>query len=328
MIHDTIIIGAGLAGLTAAAGLKARGQQVLVIEKSRGLGGRAATRRWDGLPVDHGAQFFTARSPEFRAQVDSWLRLGICHEWSRGFHRRTIGGLESPSDHYPRYACRNGMNTLGRVMQGDNNIDVLREARAVAVRSHQKRWLVDLDTGASLQANRLVVSAPPPQGADLLAGASPEAAKILSAIAMHPCLAAVLRFPRRDLPWAGIQCDDAPVAWIAHDTSKRPDLHPGKTVVVIHASAEYSRACYAEPEDEIVRDLAAHASVLSGEDLESPDASFLQRWRYANPATPPEGEPARVIESPVRLILAGESFAGGKIEGAWLSGSAAAEMAG
>ncbi|MFM8721078.1 MAG: FAD-dependent oxidoreductase, partial [Chthoniobacterales bacterium] len=72
MIHDTIVIGAGLAGLAAAGRLRKAGQDVLVLEKSRGLGGRAATRRWDGLPVDHGAQFFTARSEDFRDQVARW----------------------------------------------------------------------------------------------------------------------------------------------------------------------------------------------------------------------------------------------------------------
>ncbi|MEY4299451.1 MAG: hypothetical protein RIR25_687, partial [Verrucomicrobiota bacterium] len=87
MIHDTIVLGAGIAGLAAAGVLRGAGREVLMLEKSRGLGGRAATRRWDNLPVDHGAQFFTARSGEFRAQVDTWLAQDICHEWCRGFHQ-------------------------------------------------------------------------------------------------------------------------------------------------------------------------------------------------------------------------------------------------
>ena len=65
MDTEILIVGAGLCGLHAATRLQAAGRSVLVLEKSRGLGGRAATRRWNNRPVDHGAQFFTAKNPEF-----------------------------------------------------------------------------------------------------------------------------------------------------------------------------------------------------------------------------------------------------------------------
>ncbi len=85
MLHDILIIGAGLSGLKAAGDLHAAGRSVLLIDKGRGVGGRAATRRWDGARVDHGAQFFTARSDEFRAQVEDWLTRGVCFPWCDGF---------------------------------------------------------------------------------------------------------------------------------------------------------------------------------------------------------------------------------------------------
>ena len=44
-IRDVAIIGAGIAGLRAAETLRKAGLDVVVLEKSRGLGGRAATRR-------------------------------------------------------------------------------------------------------------------------------------------------------------------------------------------------------------------------------------------------------------------------------------------
>ena len=93
-MSDVIVIGAGLSGLTAARDLRAAGADVVVLEKSRGVGGRAATRRWDGWPVDHGAQFFTARSEDFRAQVEAWLEQGTCFAWARGFHQWQDGQLQ------------------------------------------------------------------------------------------------------------------------------------------------------------------------------------------------------------------------------------------
>jgi renalase len=86
---DLLIIGAGITGLTAARALRSTTRRVLVLEKSRGLRGRAATRRWNGLPVDHGTQFFTARSAEFITQTDDWLQRGVCFQWCRGLYLST-----------------------------------------------------------------------------------------------------------------------------------------------------------------------------------------------------------------------------------------------
>ena len=55
-----IVIGAGMAGLTAATVLQNSAQwDVLVLDKGRGVGGRMATRRLgEGGKADHGAQYF------------------------------------------------------------------------------------------------------------------------------------------------------------------------------------------------------------------------------------------------------------------------------
>ena len=87
-----------------------------------------------------------------------------------------------------------------------------------------------------------------------------------------------------------------------------------------------SEHCQAAGYHHRLRHLLEKASEISGVDLRQPAATFLQRWRYATTTTPTGSEPAVRIDSPAPLILAGESFAGGKIEGAWLSGMCAAEL--
>ena len=58
------VIGAGLSGLAARE--LSESSEVTVFEKSRGYGGRMATRYGGDFEFDHGAQFFTARSAEFQ----------------------------------------------------------------------------------------------------------------------------------------------------------------------------------------------------------------------------------------------------------------------
>lgn len=323
---DVLIVGAGIAGLTAAKSLRAAGRNVLVLEKSRGLGGRAATRRWEGLPVDHGAQFFTARSEAFRGQVDQWRQRGVCFEWSRGLHQASAHGPREPQgDNFPRSACSEGMTSLGRDFAGPDPSFILRESKVTVIRRHATGWDSATEDGRTLRSRALLMTAPPPQAALLLETAAPQAATEVAALSMSPCLALAVRFPRREFPWRGIQAPEHPVvSWIGHDTSKRHDLHPDSTVLVIHASAHFSREKFAANEREVSARLLETACGIAGIDLTAAAGFFLQRWRYAL-GSQAGGKSVRVVPGRFPLVLAGDAIAGGKIEGAWLSGKAAAE---
>jgi predicted NAD/FAD-dependent oxidoreductase len=77
------VIGSGLSGLSCERTLADHGFTVTVFEKSRGVGGRMATRRAeDNLSFDHGAQYFTARDSRFKRYVDSWLHDAIVAPWT------------------------------------------------------------------------------------------------------------------------------------------------------------------------------------------------------------------------------------------------------
>ncbi len=54
MDHDVIVIGGGYAGLSAGALLAHKGYRVLLLEKSRSLGGRASYQERDGYTVEYG----------------------------------------------------------------------------------------------------------------------------------------------------------------------------------------------------------------------------------------------------------------------------------
>lgn len=57
MAHDVVVIGAGLAGLTAARDLVGRGFDVVVLEGRDRVGGRTFSGTLAGVPVDRGASF-------------------------------------------------------------------------------------------------------------------------------------------------------------------------------------------------------------------------------------------------------------------------------
>ena len=78
------IIGTGLSGLTLGRDLNSIAE-VTFFEKSKGVGGRLATRRVKDFSFDHGAQFFTVKTPEFREFVNSLKKKNIVERWDARF---------------------------------------------------------------------------------------------------------------------------------------------------------------------------------------------------------------------------------------------------
>jgi protoporphyrinogen oxidase len=67
---DVVIVGAGLAGLSAAREIQQHGFSVVVLEASDAVGGRVRTDFVDGFQLDRGFQVMLTAYPELASQVD------------------------------------------------------------------------------------------------------------------------------------------------------------------------------------------------------------------------------------------------------------------
>ena len=335
MICDVAIIGAGLSGLSAARQLAAQGIQVVIVEKSQGVGGRAATRRIqlpDGTEqlVDHGAQFFTARDPLFQSQVSAWLSQGICFEWATGFHTWNGKSLNLPDPKWesPRYACQGGMSALGKNLS--EGLQIVRNFTVTTVSVEDGEWVLHSDTATPMEpvrAKSLFCSAPVPQslrlvGPHLLAAER----ECLEGITFGSCLAVMACYENlpSDLGWKGIQIrdDHSPLSWIALDSSRR-DPNQRQGALVIHASPEFSSGetlSTPEGKEKAAAEMLREAGRILGEWAGRPRHAINHLWRYAIPLS--EGMPEGYVrsESEVPLYLIGDGLQSGRVEGAWLSG--------
>ena len=248
--YDALIIGAGLAGLKAARDSQSAGRRVLVLDKGRGVGGRAATRRWDGVPVDHGAQFFTARSEEFRAQVADWLARGVCFEWTKGFHQwdddgRGLRAPDPADDGHPRYACHAGMSALGKDLAAGLAAGTVRlGARVTALRRAGETWRAAVEgTDEIFAARQVLLTLPAPQALALFGDGDldPATRQTLETVGTDPSIAVLLRGEVPPPEWRAIQIHDAALAWLAVDSSKR-EGSTGGLIFVMHGTGPFSRA--------------------------------------------------------------------------------------
>lgn len=328
-INSCLVIGAGISGLLAAHELQNAGIQVTVLDKGRGVGGRMATRRFgdsgnSGDAVfDHGAQFFTVRGDRFEKIVKNWLTEGAAAEWSRGFPTPQ----EAPADGHPRYRGSEGMTSIPKYLA--HGLEVHTGETVTAVELEGSSWHLTTESGGRYEADALLMTPPAPQalalaesGSFQLAAADREA---LAGITYDPCVALMARLNGGESPLlepGGLQIKSEPLDWISDNRIKGISEAPGLT---IHAGPAWSRQRYDATDEELTEALLPLAGETLGVDL-APLVleTSIARWRYSW-VTEPHPEPCLVASSTAPLAFAGDGFGQPKVEGAALSGLAAAD---
>jgi predicted NAD/FAD-dependent oxidoreductase len=146
----------------------------------------------------------------------------------------------------------------------------------------------------------------------------------LEAISYGPCLALmVLLDGPADVPGpGGMQIKGEPLDWIGDNQRKGISDLPA---ITIHAGPEWSSAHLDDDEADITRQLVSFASDQLGTDLSTRIIeSSLARWRYSW-VTNAHPEPFLAASEDPSLIFCGDAFGQPKVEGAALSGLAAAD---
>jgi renalase len=323
---DILIVGAGISGLMAGRALEGRGLRVALLDKGRSVGGRLATRRIGPGRADHGAQFFTVRTPEFQAWVDQWVDEGLVYRWSTGWSDGSLSSVKP--DGHPRYAVRGGMNALAkRLAQGlVTRVDV----RLVAAAPTAKGWQARDATGNTYTGRALLLTPPVPQALALLEAGGVQLSSTdraaLERIAYVPCVAGLFWVEGAvDLPEPGaLQQPGAPISWIADN--QRKGISPEATLITVHAGAEYSRQLWDAPEGEALAALQEGLGAFMDPSARIREAQ-VKRWRYAQP-TILHPERYLLATGLPTLAFAGDALGWPRVEGAALSGMAAAEAAG
>jgi renalase len=302
------IIGAGMAGLMAARALRERGASVVVLEKSRGVGGRMATKRVGPAVFDQGAQFFTVRDAAVEGWLVDWEKSGVAAKWPGAVSERWTG--------------RPGMTAVAKRLS--EGLDIKREHKVTAAIRVADGWELTIEGHGLMRVERLVSTAPVPQILALLQAGGvvlkePLAAE-LARVSYHPCLALLVVLDGASaVPVEGVAPKGSLLRWVADNAKKR--ISPeGQGAVTLLATPAFSAENYARSEADIAALLVPAAREwLGGAAVVS---ATLHRWRYSEPATT-WPEPCVWLPE-ISLGLAGDAFGGPRVEGAALSGLALA----
>ena len=299
-----VVVGAGIAGIACAVELKAAGVEVRVVDRARTVGGRMASRRIEGRPVDLGAAYFTVRDPEFAQVVARWRSVGLIRPWTSELAVFGGSGERSRAPGPVRWAASGGLRSL---------VAALAEGLPVALRRPIER----VDPGPTVDGetvDAVVLAMPDPQARRLLPDGSPAAAR-LEGREWRPVIAVAAGWARREWPpmTAAFVNDHPVLSLVADDGDRRGD---GAPVLVAHSVADVARRYDAAPDDAVVPMLDALRRLLG---LRSgPLWTHAHRWRFAAPA---QNRDDTFHLGDDGIGLAGDGWGSPRIETAWRSGT-------
>jgi renalase len=341
-VFDVAIIGAGLAGLTCAQQLQQSGYSVVILEKSRGVGGRVATRRLHDTRADHGVRYLEPQGTLSQQLIEILNQRGIVQLWIDTIYELKSAESELSSGPHPhaskltRYVAPAGMTAVAKFLASGLEIWLGQRVEAIAPTSEQS-WLLTLDSSETLTAGAVVLAIPAPQALMLLEPLAqttlPTAfLNTLHSVEFAPCLSVMAGYSKvgasHDLPlptWKACSLpNDSELAWIVLDSSKRFDSQI--PVFVLQSTAEFAKR-YLDAQDlnSAGQQLLSRAAQLLIPWLDRPDWFQVHRWRYAFPSHPLDRD-CLDTETPLPLVCCGDWCGGNLIESALKSGLAAASQ--
>jgi hypothetical protein len=297
------IVGAGISGLACAHRLRDSGVATSVFDKSRGVGGRLATRRSNvrgrDTGFDHGATHFTARSEGFRRLVGEWHAAGVAARWPAAGADSWVG---TPTMTAPLKALASGL-------------DVRLSSPVTALTRSGDGWTLHSEADRLGDFDAAVVAIPSEQAAPLLSLHDFEMARAAMAVRSYPSWSAMFAFRERIAELPDFLRGAGPIVTAARESAK-PGRSPGERWVV-QADWTWSEANLGRDSADVAEALLAALSDVAGRPLPRPVHAAAHRWMFAQPS----GQELQLLwNDAIGLGACGDWLYYGFAEYAWLSG--------
>jgi len=299
-----IVIGAGVSGLVCARKLQSAGVGVRVLEKSRSLGGRSASRQFEGAVIDTGAQYLSLGCESLLTEVQCLLGPNLCEI--------DLPLLDERMQVRPggsRYFHREGNNRLGKALAQGLQVEL--EHQVTRIETGDRRVLVD-----GMECDAVVLSAPWTQSAALLG--------FETGTIYEPCLTAAFAYEGPPSGPGhivyGLMGTDA-LAWSACENAKRGRVPDDLTMMIAQASPDFSVENFDQPPETWGAELREMIEMRWEIDPSRFRSQFTHRWKFSRRMAPSGG----VDQLPAGCFVAGDSVCESRVESVWQSGASTAE---
>ncbi len=340
-----------MAGLAAARELTTAGHSITLYEKSRGVGGRVATRRIEGCIMDHGAQNIKPEGSALKQVMlhelptEELIKIEppVCLYDSKG----TIWPPDEARSAEAKYSYRNGMTTLPKLLLNalpPELASIRYETRIFRLEETDSEVILKDENGQEAgRAEIVIVTAPAPQAADLLGDSAPrmrstwetlDRVKALRQVDYHRNITVLLGYapPVPPPPAYALLAEDrtTDLLWLAFEQTKCSERAPnGEAVLIAQMSPKFSSFFYDGEDNFLTWRVLDELQTLFGSAYATPFWSQVKRWKFAQPHGMVRFEEVNFSGMASSVLICGDGLRpeGGRVHQAYASGLEAAQLA-
>ena len=320
-MKNVAVIGAGITGATLANLLKKK-VTITIFEKSRGVGGRMATRRADPYQFNHGAQYFKVKNKEFKNFLQPLMLNKIIKPLEANqieiLNKKIIKSTKICNKKY--FTAESKMNSVVKYFINNNfSIKLLCKIEKT-VKENDKWFVIDSDQVSYGPYDWLFITIPPYQATEILYD-NFKFLDIIKNIKMRSCYSLMLGFDKiKEFNFDTALFLDEDVAWLFI----RKKIFKNKKYynLLINSSYNFAEKNINSSKDELSDYLIKQVSDILKYDLNNFKHKALHFWKYA--MSEKNNNLGSLIDEDLKVVVCGDWCMNGRIEGGFLSAKDAA----
>ena len=210
------VIGSGISGATIANLLNKK-HTVDLYDKARGLGGRSSFKRLDKIRgFDHGTQYFSPKTPEFKRFTKKLIEKKILKIWE-GNHK-FLSDKKKENKKHVKVIGRKGNNDISKYLL--KNVRCYFQSELKKINFQNRKWNLIFNDGQIRNYENLILTCPFPQ----LKKLSKKYIKnsfIKERIKMDANITILIEIKKTNLGYSSFLFNDRILGWAGYENSKK-----------------------------------------------------------------------------------------------------------
>ena len=210
------VIGSGISGATIANLLNKK-HNVDLYDKARGLGGRSSFKRLDKIRgFDHGTQYFSPKTPEFKRFTKKLIEKKILKIWE-GNHK-FLSDKKKENKKHVKVIGRKGNNDISKYLL--KNVRCYFQSELKKINFQNRKWNLIFNDGEIRNYENLILTCPFPQ----LKKLSKKYIKnsfIKEKIKMDANITILIEIKKTNLGYSSFLFNDRILGWAGYENSKK-----------------------------------------------------------------------------------------------------------
>jgi predicted NAD/FAD-dependent oxidoreductase len=312
-MKDFCIVGSGVAGSTIA-NLLYKKYTIEIFDKARGPGGRASNRRYkNNLSFDHGLQYISPRSNDFKKFIVKLKSKKILKEWT-GNHLDFTFKIKKNSI---KYIGTKGNNDICKFLIKNIKHNFLSEI--IDIKFHSNYWTITSSNGVKAHFKNLILTSPFPQLKKLASKyLDKKILKLKPQMIENITVMAVYKNYKK-IPISSIKFKNKIIAWASQENTKNR-FKSNQILWTIQCTDQYSKKIinlFKENKKKYQILILKKFEELAGYQVKNVIFQNIHGWKYAYSTADTKIECN--WSNKYRLGLCADWFKGSRVEDSWLS---------